>query len=105
MLVLCGQSWLVRKVHEKAWFSLRQRMIVSQRLPKDLVPKVIMATRRLKDYPLGSIGNMDETPLWLDMSGATTITHSGERLFQYKQLAMRRIDSPFASQQWLMEED
>jgi len=41
-----------------------------------------MATRRLrhsKDYPLGSIGNMDETPLWLDMPGATTtITHSGE---------------------------
>jgi len=41
-----------------------------------------MATRRLrhsKNYPLGSIGNMDETPLWLDMPGATTtITHSGE---------------------------
>ena len=66
-------------------FSLRRRTTVSQRLPKDLVPKVtmfIMATRRLrhsKDYPLGSIGNMDETPLWLDMPGATTITHSGER--------------------------
>ena len=51
----------------------------------DLVPKVtlfIMATRQLqhlKDYPLGSIGNMDEAPLWLDMPGATTITHSGER--------------------------
>ena len=41
----------------------------------------IMATRRLqhsKDYPLGSIGNMDETHLWLDMPGATTITDSGE---------------------------
>ena len=66
-------------------FSLRRRTTVSKRLPKDLVPKVtlfIMATRQLqhlKDYPLGSIGNMDEAPLWLDMPGATTITHSGER--------------------------
>ena len=66
-------------------FSLRRRTTVSKRLPKDLVPKVtlfIMATRQLqhlKDYPLGSIGNMDEIPLWLDMPGATTITHSGER--------------------------
>ena len=66
-------------------FSLRRRTTVSQRLPKDVVPKVtmfIMAIRRLrhsKNYPLGLIGNMDETPLWLDMPGATTITDSGER--------------------------
>lgn len=66
-------------------FSLRRRTTVSQRLPRDLVPKVttfITAIRRLlhrNKYPLAFIGNMDETPLWLDMPGSTTITHSGQR--------------------------
>lgn len=79
-----SRGWL-EKFMKRHGFSLRRRTTVSQRLPKDLVPKVtmfIMATRRLrhsKDYSLGSIGNMDETPLWLDMPGATTITHLGER--------------------------
>ena len=40
-----------------------------------------MGTRRLlhtKKYSLGFIGNMDETPLWMDMLGETTVTHRGE---------------------------
>ena len=66
-------------------FSLRRKTTVSQRLPRDLVPKVsgfIIATRRLcykHKYPPGFIGNMDETALWLDMPGKTTISHTGER--------------------------
>jgi len=28
---------------------------------------------------MSSIGNMDETPLWLDMPGDTTVAHVGER--------------------------
>ena len=58
---------------------------MSQRLPCDLEPKVtsfIINTRRLrinKKYTLGQIGNMDETPLWLDMPGETTVTHTGDR--------------------------
>lgn len=65
--------------------SLRRRTTVSQRLPQDLIDKVttfVMGTRRLRhhhDYPLASIGNMDETPLWLDMPGGNTICCSGER--------------------------
>ena len=65
--------------------SLRCRTTVSQRLPQDLIPKVtnfIMKIRRLrhsKDYPLSYIGNMDETPLWLDMPGETTVTRTGAR--------------------------
>ncbi len=41
-----------------------------------------MYTRKLrhhKGYPLSHIGNMDETPLWFDMPGETTITRTGER--------------------------
>ena len=70
-------------------FSLRRQTTVSQRLPKDLVPKVttfIMGTRRLqhsKKYPSGSIGNMDETPLWLDMPDETTVHHTGDRANYY----------------------
>ena len=66
-------------------FSLRRRTTVGQRLPQDLITKVvgfIMTTRKLrrsKDYPLSFIGNMDETPLWLDMPGETTITRRGQR--------------------------
>ena len=58
---------------------------VSQRLPSDLEPKVtafIMNTRQLrmsKQYSLPLIGNMDETPLWMDMPGETTVTHTGDR--------------------------
>ena len=58
---------------------------MGQRLPQDLITKVvgfIMSTRRLrrsKNYSLSFIGNMDETPLWLDMPGGTTITRQGER--------------------------
>ena len=33
----------------------------------------------VKEYPLSLVGNMDETPLWLDMPGETTITRRGER--------------------------
>ncbi len=46
-----------------------------QRLPQDLVPKV----RHHKGYPLSHIVSMDETPLWFDMPGETTITRTGER--------------------------
>ncbi len=35
--------------------------------------------RLLHQYPLGCIGNMDETPLWLDMPGDTTVSRVGER--------------------------
>ena len=49
------------------------------------MPKVtgfIMKTRKLrhqKQYPLSHIGNMDETPVWFDMPGETTITNTGQR--------------------------
>ena len=33
----------------------------------------------LHQYPLSSFGNMDETPLWLDMPRDTTVMRAGER--------------------------
>ena len=39
----------------------------------------IRKLRLQRNYPLSSIGNMDETPLWLDMPRDTTITRQGDR--------------------------
>ena len=56
---------------------------MGQRLPADLIDKVVrivMSTwkRRIKHkYSLSGIGNMDETPLWMDMPGDTTIARTG----------------------------
>ena len=79
-----SDGWL-QKFLKRHSFCLRRRTTVGQRLPQDLITKVvgfIMSTRRLrrsKNYSLSFIGNMDETPLWLDMPGGTTITRQGER--------------------------
>ena len=57
---------------------------VSQRLPQDLIPKVssfVLRVRKLRQehqYPLSVVGNMDETPLWLDMPGDRTVAQVGE---------------------------
>ena len=60
------------------------------------MPKVtafIINTRRLrmkKKYSSSLIGNMDETPLWLDMPGETTVTHTGDRSVTIRILAMTK---------------
>ena len=65
-------------------FSLRRKTTVSQRLPEELILKVssfVLKIRRMRlenDYPLAQIGNMDETPVWLDMPGDTTVSRVGE---------------------------
>ena len=66
-----SDGWL-QKFLKRHSFSLRRRTMVDQRLPQDLITKVVgfvMTTRKfryLKNYPLSLISNMDETPLWLD---------------------------------------
>ena len=66
-------------------FSLRRRMTVSQRLPRDLVPKVVSFVINVRrhmqrqNYLLSCIGNMDETPLWMDMPGDTTVERQGTK--------------------------
>ena len=79
-----SRGWL-DKFFKRNSFSLRRRTTVSQRLPQDLIPKVssfILHVRKMRmstGYQLSSIGNMDETPLWLDMPGDTTVSRIGER--------------------------
>jgi len=76
-----SQGW-VDKFLKRNSFPIRRRTTVGQKLPQDLIDEVIrfiMISRKLhyqKEYPLSFIGNMDETPLWLDMPGETTITRA-----------------------------
>jgi hypothetical protein len=79
-----SRGWL-EKFLKRRCFTLRRRTTVSQRLPPDMIPKVahfVIYTRKLllrHSYPLSMIGNMDETPVWLDMPGDTTISRVGSR--------------------------
>ena len=69
-----SRGWLQRFMTR--WeLSIHRCTTVRQRLPSDHVDKVvqfIMNTRKLhiqNSYSLTAIGNMDETPLWMDMPG------------------------------------
>ena len=79
-----SRGWL-EKFFRRYNFSLRRRTTVCQKLPQDYVTKIvtfiirIRKMREMKQYPLASIGNMDETPLWMDMPGDTTVASVGER--------------------------
>lgn len=82
---MASRGWLELFMKRHS-MSLRRRTTVSQRLPSDLLPFKVTAfivnTRRLrilKQYPLSLMGNMDETPLWMDMPGETTVTRTGDR--------------------------
>uniref|UniRef100_A0A1X7UBJ9 HTH CENPB-type domain-containing protein n=1 Tax=Amphimedon queenslandica TaxID=400682 RepID=A0A1X7UBJ9_AMPQE len=65
-------------------FSLRRRTTVGQKLPQDHIQKICSYLMRLRkmgylnSYSLSSIGNIDETPLWLDMPGDTTVARVAE---------------------------
>ena len=65
--------------------SLRVKTKSSQELPRDLKEKItksfsyIIKIRKKYDYPLVNIGNMDETPVWLDMPSARTVNTVGEK--------------------------
>ena len=58
---------------------------IAQKLPKDLDDKVesfqrfIIRHRKQYDYDLTQIGNMDETPMFFDMPGNTTVAMKGEK--------------------------
>ena len=58
---------------------LRHKTTVSQKVPDVLAPKLpvyflyVRSLRLKKPYSLDQIIAMDETPVWLDMPGETTV--------------------------------
>ena len=70
--------------------SLRQKTKISQKLPADLEDKVssfhsyVLKQRKLHDFELSQIGNMDETPLWFDLPGNKTVDMKGSKTVQVR---------------------
>lgn len=64
---------------------LRQKTKISQKLPADLDDKVqsfhsfVIKQRKLHDFKLSQIGNMDETPMCFDLSLNRTIDVMGKK--------------------------
>ena len=65
--------------------SLRRKTTTAQNLPRDLVDKTaafhrqIIRLRRSYNYEAYRIGNMDETAIYLDMPGDSTLDETGTR--------------------------
>jgi hypothetical protein len=78
-----GSSW-ARAFLRRRNFSLRKTK-VSQKLPAATEEKLrqfqryVIRLRTFNNYPLGLIGNMDETPVWFDMEQGLTINPKGEK--------------------------
>lgn len=69
---------------------LRQKTKIAQKLPDDLEEKImnfqkfIIKMRTNFNFPLSSIGNMDETPVQFDMLGNTTVHVKGAKTITVK---------------------
>lgn len=83
----CG--WL-RTFMKRHNISFRRATHVAQKLPAELQEKrqnflsYIIRMRRIRNYDLSMIGNMDETPIWVDMPGTSTIHLSGAKTVSMK---------------------
>jgi len=66
-------------------FTLRRCTKISQKLPKDLEGKIdsfwqyIIKHRKMHNYELSQIGNMDETPMQFDLPGTMTVNGKGQK--------------------------
>ena len=83
-----SQGWCSRFM-KRNQLSLKQRTKIAQKLPHKLDEKVlsfqkfIIQRRNFFDFPLSCIGNMDETPMFVDMPGNRTVNKTGEETVPY----------------------
>lgn len=81
---VASAGWCTRFMN-RFGLCLRQRTKISQKLPKDLDEKVmsfysfIIKQRRIHNYDLGDIGNMDETPMTFDLPSNRTVASFGAK--------------------------
>ena len=77
-------SWL-RKFMKRHHISFRRATHVAQKSETELNDKMhrflwyVISMCKQKSYELGRIGNMDETPVWIDMPGDYTIETKGSK--------------------------
>ena len=73
------------KFQKRNGLSLRYKTKIAQKLPAELDEKIlnfqkfIINNRKLVDYPLCRMGNMDETPMYFDMPSNTTLHRKGDK--------------------------
>lgn len=83
----CG--WL-RSFMKRHNISFRRATHIAQKLPSELDEKrqnflaYIIRMRRMRQYDLSHIGNMDETPIWVDMPGNSTLHQAGAKTVSMK---------------------
>ena len=104
MISLYGNSTSVFKTSSRWMFafmrrynlSRRRRTKVSQKLPsqtEELLKNFYQFINHLKiekSFELSNILNMDETPVWFNMTGNFTIDNIGEKRFIFVTLAMKK---------------
>ena len=79
---IASNGWLVKFMHRNN-LSLRRRTTVAQKDPSHLTGKLVgyvMHVRRLmmkENYPPSCVIAMDETAVWSDMVGNTTVNATG----------------------------
>ena len=77
-------GWCIR-FQKRHGLTLRCKTKIAQKLPAELDEKIcnfqkfIINKRKVIDYPLNRIGNMDETPMCFDMPSNTTLHRKGEK--------------------------
>ena len=79
-----SQGWF-EKFKKRNRISLRRSTHINQQ-PKDKTDgrvdrflKLVIRMRRLREYSPCQIGNMDETPTWLEMPGSSTMDFTGAK--------------------------
>ena len=77
-----SRGWIDRFMRD--WgFTIRMKTTVGQHLPPDVCSKVfdfvrvLCRARQVKHTPPAAIANMDETAIWADMPGNTTVEKIG----------------------------
>ena len=80
-----GNPFWINSFMKRYDLSLRRKTKISQQLPEDTEEKLeefrrfIIWLRTQYNYDLNSIFNMDETPVWFDMTGNLTINNKGDK--------------------------
>ena len=79
-----SRGWL-EKWKARHSVSTREKTTVAQKMPPQMEEKIVsfhrfvIRMRKLRNYPISNIGNMDETAVYFDMPGNSTLHHKGEK--------------------------
>lgn len=80
----------VRRFMARHTLVIRRRTSIAQKLPDTYHEKLlsfqkhVITLRKTHDHDLGAIGNADETPVFFEMPGETTVANRGEKTVQVR---------------------